>query len=157
MILSNRVWQDWRYFTAFGFGLGLSRFAPGTFGTLAALPLYALMSDLNPYLYAAIVFILFCIGTYVAEQVSIELGEQDYSGIVIDEVVGYLITLFACPKGGSWLIAGFLLFRFFDILKPMPIKWIDAKVKGGLGVMLDDVFAGLMAFVVLQGWIYWGM
>lgn len=146
----NKVWQRADYFIGFGFGSGLMPIAPGTWGTLAALPLLFLMVGLEHWLYAVIVLASFIIGCQVSDTISRELAVDDYSGIVWDEVVGYMITMFLAPTGLLWMVIGFLLFRFFDIIKPFPIGWVDSKIKGGLGVMLDDVIAGVFAWCGLQ-------
>ena len=148
--LSQKVWQDPIYFLAFGFGSGLMKKAPGTWGTVAAIPVFLLMYQLPAWLYLIMTIIFFIMGVYICEVVSKGLGIHDYKGIVWDEVVGFLITMFLAPEGLFWLLMGFILFRFFDILKPEPIKSCDKKVMGGLGVMLDDVIAGVMAFILLQ-------
>lgn len=156
MQLNTRVWQDWRYFIAFGFGSGLAKVAPGTFGTVAALPIYFLLQGINVWLYALCTLVLFVVGVKVSNLVSYELGESDYKGIVIDEIVGFLITLFMQPFSLGGLLLGFVLFRLFDIWKPFPIRYIDRHVHSGLGVMLDDVLAGIMAFAALH-LIFWGL
>lgn len=136
---------------AFGLGSGLSPKAPGTFGTVAALPIYWwLLADLAPWVFALIVLASFALGVYVCQKTSDDLGVHDHGGIVIDEWVGMWITLFLVPKGLIWMLLGFALFRFFDIVKPWPIKWLDQHVKGGFGIMIDDVLAGIMAWLVLH-------
>lgn len=157
MHLGDRVWSDWRYFIAFGFGSGLAKFAPGTVGTLAAVPIYLILQGLNPWLYAFLTLVLFALGVYVSSFVSSELGQSDYKGIVIDEIVGYLITLFMMPCHFGVLLLAFVLFRFFDICKPFPIRYIDKHVDSGLGVMLDDVVAGIMAYAVLKLFLWGGL
>jgi phosphatidylglycerophosphatase A len=137
---------------AFGLGSGLAPKAPGTFGTLAALPIYWwLLADLAPWVFALMTLLTFVLGVYVCEKTSQDLGVHDHGGIVIDEWVGMWITLFLLPKSLFWLALAFVLFRFFDIIKPWPIKWLDQHVKGGFGIMIDDVLAGVMAWLVLQG------
>lgn len=148
--LRETVWRNPSYFIAFGFGSGLIPVAPGTWGTLAAMPLYLLIMHLSPILYGLITVVAFCLGVYVCHRVSRELGVHDYSGIVWDEIVGYFITMFLAPPGVLWMVLGFCLFRLFDIWKPFPICWVDKKVKGGLGIMLDDVIAAIPAFIILQ-------
>lgn len=144
-----RVWQRPEYFIAFGFGSGLSTVAPGTMGTLAAIPLYLAVSKLALPLYLVIVAIFYVLGVYVCERVSRDLGENDYSGIVWDEIVGYLLTMAFVPMSLSALLLGFVLFRVFDIIKPPPIRQIEARVGGGQGVMLDDVLAAIPAGLIL--------
>lgn len=139
---------------ALGFGSGLAPKAPGTFGTLAAIPLYLLLSllSLNAYLIALLVITI--IGVYVCAYTSRSLGVHDHPGIVIDEFAGLLITMIAVPVSWQWLLAGFVLFRFFDIIKPWPISWLDKHVHGGLGIMLDDIIAGLFALAIMHSVLY---
>lgn len=154
--LSKRVWQDPVYFIAFGFGSGLMPKAPGTWGTVAAIPIYLLLSNTHWSVYCALTVLAFILGVWVCTKVSNDLGVDDYKGIVWDEVVGYLLTMFLAPKGLTWIILGFILFRLFDIWKPFPICVIDRKIKSGLGVMLDDVAAAVPAWLILQAfaWIF---
>lgn len=148
--LNQKVWTDPVYFIAFGFGSGLMPKAPGTWGTLAAIPLYLLIANLPLWLYSVLVIVAFAAGVWISERVSRDLGEHDYAGIVWDEVVGYLLTMLMAPKGLVWIILGFILFRIFDILKPQPIRYIDKHVKGGFGIMLDDVLAAIPAWLIMQ-------
>lgn len=148
--LANKVWQNPAYFIAFGFGSGLSPVAPGTCGTIAAIPLYWLLSFCSWPVYIALTCAAFILGVKVSDRVSRDLGEHDYKGIVWDEIVGYLLTMFLVPFGWLWAIAGFILFRLFDIWKPWPISWVDKRVHGGLGIMLDDVLAAIPAWIILQ-------
>jgi len=139
---------------AVGFGSGLMPKAPGTFGTLAAIPLYFLISHLDLWLYLLITLIVTVVGIYICDYTSKALGVHDHSGIVVDEIAGYFITMIAVPFDWIWVIVGFLLFRFFDILKPWPISWLDKNLHGGLGIMLDDVLAGIFALICLHSIIY---
>ena len=148
--ISNKVWQDPAYFIAFGFGSGLMPIAPGTWGTLAAIPLYLIVVGYPWPIYLFVILVAFGLGVWVSDKVSRDLGAHDYSGIVWDEVVGYLLTMFLAPGGLIWIIIGFLLFRLFDIWKPQPIRLIDEKVKGGFGIMLDDVLAAVPAWLIMQ-------
>ncbi|MBR9912708.1 MAG: phosphatidylglycerophosphatase A [Gammaproteobacteria bacterium] len=138
------------HFLAFGFGSGLSPKAPGTMGTLAAIPLYLLLAQLSLPVYAALVLLSFVVGVYLCHKTAQDLDVHDHPGIVWDEFVGFWITMLAAPPGWLWLLLGFLLFRLFDVLKPWPISWCDRKVEGGFGIMIDDVLAGLMALLCLQ-------
>ncbi|KTC99701.1 phosphatidylglycerophosphatase A [Legionella geestiana] len=147
--LSTRVWQSPSMFLAFGFGSGLSPVAPGTCGTLVAIPLYLMMARLNTLPYLALTLLFFAIGVSVCDRASSMLNVHDHPGIVWDEVVGYLLTMAFAPVGAIWVIAGFILFRLFDIWKPFPIRSIDRHVHGGTGIMLDDVLAALYAAAVL--------
>lgn len=148
--LSKKVFRNPAYFIAFGFGSGLSPIAPGTMGTLAAIPLYYLLSFCAWPVYVLATVLAFFLGVVASDRVSLEMGEQDYKGIVWDEFVGFFITMFMAPKGGVWIVLGFILFRIFDIWKPQPIRWIDQRVHGGLGIMLDDVIAAIPAWFILQ-------
>ncbi len=152
--LSNKVWRRPTYFIAFGFGSGLMPIAPGTWGTLAALPIYLLMMHTSPLVYALMTLLAFVFGVWVCGKVSHELGVHDYGGIVWDEIVGYLLTMFLAPPGLVWMLLGFGLFRLFDIWKPQPIRWIDKRVQGGVGIMLDDVVAAIPACAILQLIVY---
>ena len=153
--LSTKVWQDPSYFIAFGFGSGLLPVAPGTWGTLAAIPIYWLLLNTGSLVYLISVIVCFLLGVVVSDKVTRELGVQDYKGIVWDEVVGFLLTMFLAPVGIVWTLLGFLLFRLFDVWKPAPIGWVDEHVHGGLGIMLDDVLAAIPAWLVLQ-LLAWG-
>lgn len=145
---------DWRkphHWLAFAAGSGLSPWAPGTAGTLAAIPLYLLLLSLPLGWYLGLLVAFFGVGLWACDKTARELGTDDPSPVVWDEVVGFLVTMIAAPAGWPWILIGFLLFRVFDILKPWPIRVIDRRLTGGLGIMLDDVLAGFMAWVVLQG------
>lgn len=144
------VFRSWRHFLAFGFGSGLARFAPGTFGTLVAIPFYLLLSQMPSWLYAGGVFAAFAFGVWLCGSVSHDLGVHDHGGIVWDEFVGYWITMFLVPVSWSGILAGFALFRLLDIWKPWPIRWVDKHIQGGLGIMLDDVIAGAAAGIILH-------
>lgn len=139
---------------AFGFGSGLAPKAPGTFGTLAAIPIYWLIQDLSVPIYLAWLLVTFCVGVYWCHQSSKALGVHDHSGIVWDEMVGYWLTMFLAPAGWLWIILGFVLFRIFDIIKPWPIGWLDRHVEGGLGIMVDDILAAIYALIILQALAY---
>lgn len=143
------------HFLALGFGSGLAAKAPGTFGTLAAIPLYLLMTHLSLPLYLGITVLSAIAGIYICGKAAKDMGVHDHGAIVWDEVVGLLITMAAAPTGLIWLALGFGLFRFFDIVKPWPIRWLDAKIHGGFGIMIDDVLAGVFAFISLQLLFIW--
>lgn len=138
------------HFLALGFGSGLAPKAPGTFGTIMAVPLYLLLQPLTIQSYIAVVILITLIGIYICDQSSKLMGVHDHPGIVWDEFAGYLITMIAVPFEWYWVLLGFILFRFFDIVKPQPIGWLDKSVKGGLGIMVDDVLAGVMAGICLH-------
>src|SRR3990167_11318445 len=111
--LKKTVWQDPSYFLAFGFGSGLMPIAPGTWGTLVAIPLYLLIAHLSLFAYFLVVLAFFILGIQICDKVASDLQVHDYKGIVFDEVVGFLVTMFAVPFQWIWIIGGFLLFRLF--------------------------------------------
>ena len=152
--MAKRVWQDPVYFIAFGFGSGLLPFAPGTWGTLAAIPLYLLMMSMHWSIYLGLTLLALILGVWVSEKVTQDIGLHDYKGIVWDEVVGYLFTMFLAPKGILWMALGFILFRIFDVWKPQPIRYLDQKIHGGLGIMLDDVGAAIPSWIILQAFAW---
>ncbi len=135
---------------SFGFGAGLSPVAPGTMGTLIAIPIYLLLAAFSLPIYLVIVTILFSVGCWASALTAKALNVHDHPGIVIDEIVGYLITMIMIPTTWYWVLLGFLLFRIFDIWKPWPISVVDRQVEGGLGIMLDDVLAGLFSLLSLH-------
>lgn len=148
---SERRWNNhWVHFLAFGFGSGAAPKAPGTFGTLAAIPVYLLLAQLPMPAYLAVIVVAFVLGIYLCGQASRDMGVHDHGGIVWDEFVGFWITMIAVPTQWMWIVIGFILFRFFDIIKPFPIGWFDKRIHGGLGIMIDDVIAGFFALAVIQ-------
>jgi phosphatidylglycerophosphatase A len=149
---------DWRrphHWLAFGFGAGLAPWAPGTAGTFAAIPLYLLLQGLSPGTYLLVLVGLFLIGLWACDKAARELGGGDPGAIVWDEILGYLVTMALSPPGWTWLLLGLVLFRLLDILKPWPIGPLDRRVKGGLGILLDDLVAGAMAWGLMQGLHFW--
>lgn len=148
--ISPRLLLQPVHLISLGFGTGLAPRAPGTFGTLAALPLYWLMHFLPAWQYTFVCVLLFAAGTWLCGRTARALGVHDHPGIVWDEIVGYLLTLVAVPYGWRWLALGFVLFRLFDIWKPWPIRRFDRTLGGGFGIMFDDLLAALYASVVMQ-------
>lgn len=141
---------------AAGFGAGFSPRAPGTVGTLVALlPWWLWLREQPPALYAAVVALAFAIGCWAAHWVIRETKVEDPGLVVWDEFVGVWIALFLAPAGWPWLLAGFALFRLFDITKPWPVGWADRRLHGGFGAMLDDALAGFWALGVLQAAAWW--
>ncbi len=130
------------------FGAGSVPVAPGTFGTLAAIPVYLLLARLGPVAYVIGTFAIIAVGAWASGEAARELGVHDHSAIVIDEVAGYLVTMAFLPVSWVSVIAGFVLFRIFDIVKPWPIGWLDGHVTGGAGIMADDLAAGAFANAV---------
>jgi phosphatidylglycerophosphatase A len=154
----KQILSDPVLFLAFGFGSGLAKKAPGTFGTLAAIPVYYLFAQTGIIFYSLLTVIATVTGIWICGIAAKRLDEHDFGGIVWDEIAGYLITMWLVPFSWKAVILGFVLFRLFDIVKPWPIKWIDRKVQGGFGIMLDDVLAAVFAGVLLvwaadSGWI----
>ncbi len=148
-IHAGRVFKDPVLWLAFGFGAGLAPRAPGTAGTLAAVPLYLWFSHSVPAVYLALTLAVAVAGIWICGAASARLGVHDHPGIVWDEIAGYLVTMIPAPDGWEWVLAGFVLFRLFDIWKPWPISLADRKLEGGLGIMLDDLLAGGLAALIL--------
>lgn len=146
----EKVWQNPLYFVAFGLGSGAMPFAPGTFGTLFAIPFYLLLSSLPLLVYIFFVVIFIIVSSWICERVSRDIHVHDHPGMCLDEFAGYFVTMIYAPRGLPWVILGFILFRIFDIWKPGPIRIIDEKVHGGFGMILDDVVAGIFALVIIQ-------
>ncbi len=135
---------------AFGFGSGCAPVAPGTFGTLMAVLLYLPLSLLPLVPYLLVLALVILSGIWLCGQTSRDLGLHDHGGIVWDEFAGFFVTMIAAPSGWQWIVTGFLLFRLFDIWKPWPIRVLDRRVGGGLGIVVDDLLAGVYALLVLQ-------
>ncbi len=134
---------------AFGFGSGLSPKAPGTAGTLVAVGLFPLLALLPLSLYLSMLLVVVIAGVGICGYAARKMGVHDHGGIVWDELAGFWLAMTAFPATWPWLLAGFVLFRFFDIVKPWPISWLDRNVTGGLGIMLDDLVAGALTWGVL--------
>ncbi|HUR39800.1 MAG TPA: phosphatidylglycerophosphatase A [Verrucomicrobiae bacterium] len=150
------------HFIAFGAGAGLSRKAPGTVGTVWGLPFWLVLHGLPPVLYVIAVAALFAFGVWICGRSAKLLGVPDHSGIVFDEIVGFLVTaaplipglglMSGRPEAAVLLLVAFGVFRFFDIAKPWPISQLDARVHGGFGIMLDDLVAGLYGAALV--WLF---
>ncbi|MFT6208468.1 MAG: phosphatidylglycerophosphatase A [Colwellia sp.] len=138
------------HFLALGFGSGLLPKAPGTYGTLAAIPLYLLLAPASVSTYLAIVIIMSIAGIYICGKAAEDAGVPDHGAIVWDEIVGFLITMFLIPLTWQSIVVGFILFRIFDIFKPWPISYVDKNLHGGLGIMVDDILAGLAALACMH-------
>jgi phosphatidylglycerophosphatase A len=154
----KQILTDPVLFLAFGFGSGLAKKAPGTFGTLAAIPVYYLFAQTGIIFYSLLTIIATVAGIWICDIAAKKLDEHDFGGIVWDEIAGFLITMWLVPFSWKAVAFGFVLFRLFDIVKPWPIKWIDRKVQGGFGIMLDDVLAAVFAGALLlwaanSGWV----
>lgn len=152
----NELMQSPILVVAFGFGAGLAPKFPGTVGTLVALPLWWALSNFDPVWYLITVGFGFILGIWVCGRASAQLGQHDHTGIVIDEIVGYLLALAVVPFTLWGAVFSFVIFRMFDILKPWPISWLDRHVPGGLGIMLDDLVAGIFTALVViaaRAWV----
>ncbi len=143
------------HFIALGFGSGLAPKAPGTFGTLVAFPLFWLLSPYSFILQVSVILGLFILGIYLCHKTGDALGVMDHGSIVWDEIVAMMFILAMTPR--DWVLwpTAFVLFRLFDIWKPFPIRQLDARVKGGFGVMLDDAAAAIYALICLLPLATW--
>lgn len=133
-----------------GFGSGCAPKAPGTMGTLVGILFYLPLQSLALPYYVVVVVLLSLAGVWLCGQTARALNVHDHPGIVWDEIVGYLLTMVAAPSGWAWILLGFVLFRIFDIWKPWPIGLLDKKLKGGLGVMADDLLAGIFSLTIMH-------
>lgn len=151
MIQPHTLLKDPGHLLALGMGAGCAPVAPGTFGTLAALPWCWLAWQYLPLnAYITLTVFISLLGIWLCGRTAHALGVHDHGAIVWDEWAGLLITMTAAPRQWYWLVAGFVLFRLFDIVKPWPVSLADKKIHGGLGIMLDDVLAALYALLILQ-------
>jgi phosphatidylglycerophosphatase A len=138
------------HFLALGFGSGLALKAPGTFGTLVGLPLFAVLMLLPEASHFVVIAVLFLVGIPICRKAGDELGVSDHGSIVWDEIVAMLLALEFTPRNVWWWATAFVLFRLFDIWKPFPIRQCDALLKGGFGVMFDDLLAAFYAIAALK-------
>jgi len=138
------------HFLILGLGSGLSPFAVGTAGTLLAVLIYILLATLPLWSYVSVLIIGSILGIYLCHKTTERLGVKDHLALVWDEFLGFWLSMLMAPEGWMWIVIGFILFRLFDIWKPWPIRVIDHKVQGGLGIMLDDLLAGAYALAILQ-------
>jgi phosphatidylglycerophosphatase A len=157
MAAKQPSWQFMRprfsRWVAFGFGSGLAPIMPGTVGTLVAWFLYGLAQPALPSAWLwAVIGVSFLLGCWACERTGQDLGVPDHGAMVWDEFVAFWLVLAVLPPSFSWQLAGFVVFRFFDMVKPPPIGWLDRRVKGGLGVMLDDLVAALFTLLLLAFW-----
>ncbi len=153
--LARKVLTDPVNFVAFGFGTGLAPFAPGTVGSLPGVLLAWLMLDMGIYFQLGVAVVLSVAGIWICGESARRIGVHDHGGIVWDEICGMYITLLLAPSSVLGFALAFGLFRFFDIVKPWPIRDLDHRLGGGLGIMLDDLVAALYALIllVLYGWL----
>ncbi len=141
-------------FFATNAGLGLSRVAPGTVGTLAGIPFFYLLAPLSAAAYTVVWIALTVFACWICGAAGRHYGVVDDGRIVIDELVGYLVAVAFLPFSWTSALLGFVFFRFFDIVKPFPASWFDRRMKNGTGVVLDDVVAGIYAAVALRVVLY---
>ncbi|MDJ0751474.1 MAG: phosphatidylglycerophosphatase A [Woeseiaceae bacterium] len=153
--LARTVLTDPVHFLAFGFGTGLAPFAPGTFGSLPGVLLFWMTVDFGLYVQLGVAIALALVGIWLCGESARRIGVHDHGGIVWDEIVGMYITLLAAPATMTGWALAFVAFRLFDIVKPWPIRDLDHSIRGGLGIMLDDLVAALYAafFLALYGWL----
>jgi phosphatidylglycerophosphatase A len=144
-----RILRDPVHFLAFGFGAGLSPRAPGTCGTLVAVPIVWFIMQFGWIVHLTVALAMCIAGIWICGESARRLNVHDHAGIVWDEFAGYTVTMLAAPPNWYWLLGGFALFRFFDIVKPWPIREADHSLAGGLGIMLDDIIAGIFAATIL--------
>ena len=145
------------HFLALGFGSGLAPKAPGTFGTIAAIPLVCLLAYSTTLTgYVLVTLLASLIGIWLCGKTAHDMMVHDDSSIVWDEIAGLLITMIAVPLNWQTLLLGFVLFRILDILKPWPISYLDARVHGGFGIMIDDILAGVFALILMHITLYLG-
>ncbi len=149
--LARQVLRDPVHWLAFGLGTGLLPRAPGTWGSLLALAIYWLLPPLPMALALSGLVVAFIAGCVICGLSARRLGVHDHGGIVLDEIVALLAVLAVTPRTMGWSIVAFLLFRFFDIAKPWPIREADHRIAGGLGIMLDDVLAAFYAALIVRG------
>lgn len=138
------------HFLSLGFGSGCAPKAPGTMGTLVGVLFYLPLQMLAWPYYLAVLLLLCLAGIWLCGRTASVLGVHDHPAIVWDEIVGYLLTMVAAPSGWGWIALGFVLFRIFDIWKPWPIGLLDKELKGGFGVMADDLLAGIFSLTIMQ-------
>jgi len=154
LAIPDTVWTKPSHFVAFGFGSGTMPFAPGTFGTLMAIPFYLVLSLLPNFYYFIVLLFIIAGSMWLCDKVSQEIKIHDHPGMCIDEFIGLFVALYGAPRGLWPIILGVLLFRLFDIWKPWPINVLDKKVKGGFGMIIDDVVAGIFSLIILH-LVYW--
>ena len=146
--------QNIYHFIALGFGSGLFKKGPGTAGSLAAIPIFYLLLNLPSLFQWLFVITLFFIGLYSSNKVIAVIDQKDPSFIVIDEIVAVLFLFILIPSNIKLLAFAFILFRFFDIFKPFPVSWAENYFKGALGIMIDDIVAALLSFLVIRLILY---
>ena len=145
------------HFLSLGFGTGLAPQAPGTFGTLAAIPVVVLAASLGLTGFIIATVVACVVGVFFCDYTAKAMGEHDHPAIVWDEIAGFMVAMLAVPISWQTLSVAFILFRIFDILKPWPIRYLDKHVSGGVGIMLDDILAGLATLAILHALLSYGV
>ena len=145
------------HFLSLGFGTGLAPQAPGTFGTLAAIPVVVLAASLGLTGFIIATVLACVVGVFFCDYTAKAMGEHDHPAIVWDEIAGFMVAMLAVPISWQTLLVAFILFRIFDILKPWPIRYLDKHVSGGVGIMLDDILAGLATLAILHALLSYGV
>lgn len=148
--LPRTIWTNPIHFIASAFGSGALPKWPGTWATLAAVPMVIALKHLPEWYYLIVAIALNVLGIYVCDVFNRDIGAEDHPGCAWDEMAGFFLVMLWVPLTWYYLLLGFLLFRFFDILKPWPISWCDRNIHGGFGVMLDDVVAALFSLAILH-------
>ena len=148
--MKRSVWTNPIHFIACAFGIGTLPWMPGTWATLAAIPICFALAKLSIGLYLTINFILILLGVYVCDVTNRDFGSKDNPICAWDEMACFPLVMVGSPLTGYFLLLGVILFRFFDIVKPWPIKWLDKNIRGGVGVMIDDLAAALISLAILQ-------
>ena len=146
----HSIWRNPLHFIACGFGIGAIPFFPGTFGTMLGIPIAFILSHHSIFFYGAVCFILFCLGIYLCDITNRDFGTTDHPAAVFDELATFPIVMMGIPFHWYFLLIGFCLFRFFDIVKPWPISWVDNNIHNGFGVMFDDLLAALFSGLLLH-------
>ncbi|MDC0422939.1 phosphatidylglycerophosphatase A [Methylophilaceae bacterium] len=148
MLNKNFLLKNIHHMLALGFGSGLNKKAPGTLGTLVAIPFFLIINKIGILFQLLFVVVIFILGIWSSNVTSKSLKQKDPSCIVIDEIAAFLLLLVLINPNFYQLIYLFILFRIFDIWKPYPISWLEEKYSGGFGIMIDDIAAALMALII---------
>jgi len=148
--LPRSVWTNPIHFIACGFGIGALPIMPGTYATIAAIPLYLMLVKLPLLAYITITIALNALGVWLCGKTNRDFGTEDHPAAVWDEIAAFLIVMIGVPITWYYIALGVALFRLFDIWKPGPIGWVDRNMHGGIGVMLDDILAALLSLAILQ-------
>lgn len=144
------LWTNPLHFIACGFGVGAIPFFPGTFGTMLGIPIAIILSHHSILFYVISCVLLFCVGIYLCGITNRDFGTDDHPAAVFDEIATFPVVMIGIPMHWIFLLIGFCLFRFFDIVKPWPIRWVDKNIHNGFGVMFDDLLAAIFSGIILH-------